>query len=384
MHTPLPHWPAACPTQGARQNSPEPPSPQGADASQAFGRELKALPDELFDHHHLISRCQAPAFTQDRFAATIAPWLDKFDAQLTKLLERCYEQEAFSCLARAAVGTQLCKATRLQLAECEAIAEMGGVMVRESPGRYELLAPATTPNSEELHVASEGEPPGGHRAKGRLAPDQKSFVRIRKTGANVYRQCPDGSGWCAEARLDHADRIYFAHWSPDSQQLFTLSTSAAKVWARGPDNRWKAVITTAPARQATAFCSHFSPDSRTFLLHHNAGTDVWWRNEDGSWTPDRLLDRPATPVTEMTFSQDSCTMAVLSPESRQDLARILIWSRTQQGEWQKQGSLAVCPQPGPCPRAGLEPAAQISSPHSRFLIALPGNQTLPDQIERGA
>ncbi len=328
---------------GARQASPTPDSAQRAEVPRPFGRELTALPDELFDHDHLISRCQAQAFTQDRFATSIAPWLDRFDSRLTKLLENCYEHEAFPCLARAAVGTQLCKAGTLQLEECEAIAENTGVMVCVAPGCYELLSPQTAPNSDELCVDIHQEDMHAatpHQNKGCLGSDQQHFVRIGEQTASLHERRPDGI-WREVLCLEHEEPVRFAEWSSSGQQLLTLSDTEAKVWSKSPDNQWHALSIRIQPGHSVKACTCFSPDGRTFLLQSNTVIHAWWHAEDNGWTPSRSLDMPDILVNQIAFSLDGRNMAMRAFDSEPSPAHVLIWSRTPQGDWQNEGRLVV-------------------------------------------
>ncbi|MCY4472867.1 MAG: WD40 repeat domain-containing protein [Kistimonas sp.] len=368
MSSPRLPMPATGPAPSASQSSTAMPSPRSESrelpAGRPFGRELTALPDELFDHDHLVSRCQAQAFTQDRFVTSIAPWLNRFDSHLTKLLENCYEHEAFPCLARAAVGTQLCKAGTLQLEECEAIAEKTGVMVCVAPGCYELLSPQTAPNSDELCVDIHQEDmhaAAPHQSKGCLGSDQKHFVRLGEQTASLHEQRPDGI-WCEVLRLEHENPVLLAEWSPSGQQLLTLSDTEAKVWSKAPDNQWRALITRAQPGRSIDTCTCFSPDDRTFLLQSNAVIHVWWRADDNGWTPSRFLNMPDTLVNQIAFSLDGRTMAMRAFDSQRSPAQVLIWSRTPQGDWQNEGRLVV-------------------NSRSDALIALPGNLAHAGKIE---
>ncbi|MCY4472413.1 MAG: WD40 repeat domain-containing protein [Kistimonas sp.] len=374
MTHPLSPLPAAESLAGTRQ----PDSPQRAEVPRPFGRELTALPEELFDHLHLTPGCTAPAFTQDRFAATIAPWLDRFDSQLTQRLKHYYAHEAFPCIACAVVGTQLRKAAALHLEECETITEQGGVMVRVLPECYEFWASevsADTPDTDKLYVESKAEDLGQvpRRAKGRLAPDQKHFVRISETTASIYEQNADGI-WCAPTRLDHEKPIRFAQWIPRGPQLLTLSARQTKIWSRCPDNHWQATSIPVPLLHCAGVCPLFTPDCRTCILGSDNGIHVWWHCEDGRWTPTNFQHN--LQASRIWFSQDSCQMATLVRETREDLTHLRIWSRTQQGEWNHEGALVTNYRTSCRTQAHKQVTAALN-PQSYHLIAVPGHQALP-------
>ena len=397
MNNPTPAMSGTGPAQNASQSSAAAQLSRyrshTAEPLRSFGRELAALPDELFDHRHLAYHCASPAFTRNRFASTIAPWLDRFDSHLTKRLENCLEHEAFSCLARAAVGTQLRRATTLHLEECEAVAETEGVMVRVAPDCYELLTtPQAARTTDELNVADTDDtwPKTHPGARARLAPDQKHWVRMGEGVASVYAKNPDG-GWCTPTRLHHEDRVYSATWSPSGQQLFTLSTRQIKVWSRCPQNLWKEVLTwPIPIQRNSETCCYFSPDCRTLMLESiSAGAkclDFCWQREDGRWTLQDCHDRLHSLLSEIVFSQDSCTVAALSSQNLQSrrccwiLDQVFIWSRTHQGGWQREGVLAENPQIWFTTEERERQMTLAFTPEDSYLVALANNQSLPDKL----
>jgi len=341
MSSPLAHRPAPY----AAHNPTAVPASQPRGHQPAFGRELDALPDELFDRRHLAFKCDARVFGKSRFAAVIAPWLNRFTPRLTQALKDCYDYEPFRYLARTAVGTQLRAAKTLLLEECETIGNKDGVMVRVSPGRYELLAPTTSSHTDESHVdnCAEGWGTVPRRARGCLAPDQKYFVRVCRQTALVHKQQPDGS-WHEEARLHHdGEPVCVAEWSPGGQQLVTLSDKKLKVWCKSGDSLWEAVITrTLPDSPNGTLGTLFSPDERTFLLHSKAtGVHAWWCREDGCWTTSDSWDLSGSHVNQIVFSPDSEKMAMLWVDHRRSLDRVFIWIRTAAGSWQQEGTLAM-------------------------------------------
>ena len=393
MNNPAPAMSGTGPAQNASQSCAAAqlswPRSHAAEPLRSFGRELAALPDELFDHRHLAYHCASPAFTRNRFASTIAPWLDRFDSHLTKRLENCLEHEAFSCLARAAVGTQLRRATTLHLEECEAVAETEGVMVRVAPECHELLTtPQAARTTDELNVADTDDtwPKTHPDARARLAPDQKHWVRMGEGVASVYAKNPDG-GWCTPTHLHHEDRVYSATWSPSGQQLFTLSTRQIKVWSRCSQNLWKEVLTSAvPTQKDTQPFCHFSPDYRTLVLKSIYDLHVWCQSEDGRWTPQGPLDSPDSWMSKVVFSQDSCTMATLSSRNMESrrfcwiLDQVFIWSRTHQGDWQREGVLAENPQIWFTTEERERQMTLAFTPEDSYLVALANNQALPDKL----
>ncbi|MCY4473668.1 MAG: WD40 repeat domain-containing protein [Kistimonas sp.] len=323
-----------CPSSSSSSPEPRP---------QLAGRELTSAPGESLlpplSRRHKAEDCNSQPFSCARFNASIAPWLDRFDPDQTKALERCTDLETFPTLVRTAVGTQLRQAARLHLEERECFMQPGGVTTCVGPGRYELFEYCVERNSNSLYVRNDDEDwaEGASRARGCSSPDQSRLVTIWQEHAFIHRAGEDGS-WNQVAQSCHGEPVHCAQWSPCSQFLVTQSEETIKVWSERHADHWEQVISQ-PCNRFTHFTG-FSPDSRTFVVD-TRGIHSWWRQEDGSWTAAPSLTLSGM-MSHIAFSKDSRKLAL----SLCGDIGVKIFSRSLQGGWTPDGELVPDPQPG--------------------------------------